>query len=107
MCDSVRFRVLEKDVERLDGSVREAERCCGMLKGDASRLSERVVVLEHDVNSKCAGMVGDVDGLKVDVAEVGVLVESLQGEVRVLRSRLWWAITVALGAVMLDLIHLV
>ena len=103
MCDEVRFKVLEADVHRLERRLGESERCCGMLKGDASRLSERVVVLEHDVGSRCCG----VDGLRVGVAKQEEVLSALRGEVDTLRSRLWWAITVALGALIMDIIGIV
>ena len=105
--DEVRLRVLEERVRSIGRSTREAEKCCGALRGDAQRLGERVVVLEHDLNGKCAGMVGTVDGIVEDVSADHKVLELLGNEVDILRSRLWWAVTIALGALFLDIIQAV
>ena len=102
--DEVRVRVLEERVHTIGRMTREAEKCCGGLRGDAQRLGERVVALEHDVNTNCVALKHDVNDLVVQSTEDAVVVKALQAEVDLLRSRLWWAVSIALGALILDLI---
>lgn len=104
--DEVRVRVLEERVHGIGMMTREAEKCCGGLKGDLSRLGERVVVLEHDVNTHCVELRHMVDGLVSQRESDNVTVKTLQADLERLRQRLWWAVTVALGAVIIDLLGL-
>lgn len=105
--DEVRVRVLEERVHGIGRATREAEKCCGALRGDAQRLGERVVVLEHDMNVNCNSVKSDVKNMVTQSAKDHVLIDDLVDEMNTLRSRLWWAVTIALGAVIMDLIGLI
>lgn len=105
--DEVRLRVLEERVHTIGRMTREAEKCCGALRGDAQRLGERVVVLEHDMNVNCGSIKSDVKNMVTQSTKDHVLIDDLVAEMDTLRSRLWWAVTIALGAVIMDLIGLI
>lgn len=105
--DEVRLRVLEERVHTIGRMTREAEKCCGALRGDAQRLGERVVVLEHDMNQNCGSVKSDVKNMVTQSAKDHVVIDDLVGQLDTLRSRLWWAVTIALGAIILDVIGMV
>ena len=107
MDDEIRLRVLEERVHSIGRSTRETEKCCGALKGDASRLGERVVVLEHDLNGKCADMVHNVETLTERSASGHKQLDLLEKEVNSLRSKLWAAVFTAIGALILDIVRFI